>query len=116
MVTSRAEQEEIWTTARTIDETTRNLYNIKDENGFRKYLQYAKWYVHRVSLYNPPPSFEIYRNDLSVRIKKELASYLDSKETLKEIWIEVICRICELANTSDFNKVIDRRKIIPRFV
>jgi hypothetical protein len=110
------DEREQWTTARIIDETTRNLYNIKDENGFRKYLQYAKWYVHRVSLYNPPPSFDISRNDLSVRTKKELASYSKNKETLKEIWIEVICSICELANTSDFNQVIDRRKIIPRLV
>lgn len=111
-----SEETERWTTAKTIDQVVLNLYNIKDKDGFRKYLKYAKWYVHRISLYNPPPPFDISRNDLSIRVKKELASYFKNKETLKEIWLEVICRICELANTSDFNKVIDRRKIIPRFI
>ena len=79
MATSEAGQKEIWTTARTIEETTLNLYNIKDKDGFRKYLQYAKWYVHRVSLYNPPPSFDINRNDLSTKVKGELTSYSKNK-------------------------------------
>jgi hypothetical protein len=111
-----SEETEQWTTARTIDETTLNLYSIIGKDGFREYLKYAKWYVHRVSLYNPPPSFDIKKDDLSIRVKKELAYYSKHKELFKEVLIEVICRICELANTSDFNKIIDRRKIIPRFV
>jgi hypothetical protein len=109
-------EKEQWTTAKTIDETTLNLYNIKDEDGFRKYLKYAKWYLHRVSLYTPPPSFDIRKDDLSIRVKKELTYYSKNKEQFKEILIEIICRICDLANTSDFNRIIDRRKIIPKFI
>ena len=105
-----------WTTAKIIDEVVLNLYNIIDEDGFRKYLKYSKWYVHRVSLYQPPPSFNIRKEDLSTRVKKELVSYSKHKELFIEILVEVICRICELGNTSDFNKVIDRRKINPRFI
>jgi hypothetical protein len=41
-----AEEKEIWSTSRIIDETVNNLYNAKDEDGFRRYLKYAKWYVH----------------------------------------------------------------------
>src|SRR6476646_6799025 len=106
MTISNEDQEDPWTTARIIDETTLNLCNIKDKDGFRKYLQYAKWYVHRVSLYQPPPSFDISINDLYTKVKKELTSYSKDKELFKEILVEVICRICELANTSDFNRVI----------
>ena len=109
-------EKECWNTSRLIDETVLNLYSVKDEDGFRKYLKYAKWYVHRVSVYHPPPSFDIRKEDLSSRVKKELAFYSKDKEYFKEILMEVICRICELANTSDFNRVLDRGKIIPKFV
>jgi hypothetical protein len=110
------EEKECWSTPRVIDETVNNLYNIKDEEGFRKYLKYAKLYVHRVSLYQPPPSFDIIKNDLSPRVTKELASYSKDKEYLKDIMVEVIRRICEIANTSDFNKTIDTHKIIPKLI
>ena len=112
-----SEETEQCTTAKLIDETVFNLYNKIDKDGFRKYLKYAKWYVHRISLYNPPPSFDIKKGDLSIKVKKELVFYSKNKELLKEILIEVICRICEFTNnTNDFNKIIDRRKIIPRFI
>lgn len=111
-----ADEKECWSTAKVIDETVLNLCSIRDKDGFRRYLKYAKWYVHRISIYNPPPSFDISRQDLSTKVKKELASYSNHKELFKEILIEIICRICELANKSDFNQIIDRRKIIPRFV
>lgn len=110
------EEKELWTTAKTIEETVKDLYNAIDEDGFRRYLKYAKWYVHRLSLYHPPPSFDIHRNDLSTRVKKELAYYSKDKELLKEILIEVIRRICDIANTSDFNKTIETQKIKPRFI
>src|SRR3954462_14941471 len=111
-----AEEKEIWSTSRVIDETVNNLYSIKDEDGFRKYLKYAKWYVHRLSIYDPPPPFDIRKDDLSTRIKKELVHYSKNKELLKDILIEVIRRICDIANTSDFNETLDARRIIPKFI
>jgi hypothetical protein len=110
------EEKELWSTQKVIEETVNNLYNIIDEEGFRKYLKYAKWYVHRVSLYRPPPSFDIIKDDLSPRVKKELAFYSKDKEYLKDLMVEVIRRICEISNTTDFDKTIDSRKIIPKFI
>jgi hypothetical protein len=64
------EEKKRWSTSRVIDETVNDLYNVKNKDGFRIYLKYAKWYIYRLPLYNSPPPFGIRNDDLSTRVKK----------------------------------------------
>jgi hypothetical protein len=36
------EEKKRWSTSRVIDETVNDLYNVKNKDGFRRYLKYAK--------------------------------------------------------------------------
>ena len=71
---------ELWTTAAIKDELTFRLSStcsLKiDENGqvyiARKYHDRADFVLHRISVYDPPPTFVINRSDITPKLQIHL--------------------------------------------
>ena len=63
----------LWTTNCLIEQISYKLINTTEKDGItRKYVKRAKWFLRRINIYDPPPEFIIYRNDLSKRVYQEL--------------------------------------------
>jgi hypothetical protein len=64
-----------WTTERLIDELHYHLESFKDKYNNTKYEKHAKELLYRIPIYHPVPSFIIYNEDLTNRLRKELSNY-----------------------------------------
>jgi hypothetical protein len=72
---SLIENQDQWTTNRVIEELHYYLESLIDSEGNRRYAKQAKELIYRIPIYQPTPSFYIYRGDLTDRLEIELASY-----------------------------------------
>jgi len=83
-----------WTTGRIVDQLHLCLIKVFDDDGVtRSYESQAEDLIHRIPLYRPIPCFTVYLDDLTPKVKKELAA-LD-KKTLNRVMIEAIGRVFE---------------------
>jgi hypothetical protein len=81
-------KEESWTTQRLVDELYYCLIDFRDNanENLRKYEDQAGYFIYRIPIYKPTPSFLISKKDLTVRLIQELES-LDQnsrKKVLKD--------------------------------
>jgi hypothetical protein len=83
-----------WTTGRIIDQLQICLIKVFSDDGVtRWYESQVEYLIYRIPVYRPIPYFTVYLDDLTPKLKKELAS-LD-KKTLERVMIEAIGRIFE---------------------
>jgi hypothetical protein len=83
-----------WSTNYIIEQIYLDLKSATASDGItRIYEQQARWYSRRASIWNPPPTFVIFRKHLSNSVKKELAKL---KKTLPKTLDYVMNRSIEM--------------------
>jgi hypothetical protein len=98
-----------WTLNKIIDELYMQLISTIDKDGITlKYENQARYLIRRIPILKPIPTFMIYLNDLSVKLKEQLKKLakIDPKflDKIMRRTIEIIFNDIEETHEDYFNK------------
>lgn len=98
----------LWTMGYLIDKLYLHLIKFIDYKGARKYEDQARYLLYRIPIYKPIPEFIVHLCDLTVRLKRELASL--SESSLNTVMKEAVGRL--FSNIDERYYLLSVRKLV----
>src|SRR4051812_8191287 len=87
---STADQKEIWSTNKIIEELHYEIISVKGEDGLRKYEEKAKFLLYRIPVWKDPttgkpPQFIIEIKDITEEVKEQIVDVSYDESYLKDV-------------------------------